>query len=187
MTELQNLILSAQQWDKDSMQKIIETFTPMIGKYTKMMNYNEDFKSEMILHLIETVHAMDLSKFRILNDYSIIAYIKNSLHHRYISLSKKQSTERKHENQFEDQDIETWLGEDYSAADAFDDLTIDMVMRKTLTDREYSCVKLMALQGMSSSDAARILGISRQTANEAKLRGLKKLLEVLECRNNIRN
>ena len=52
---------------------------------------------------------------------------------------------------------------------------MDDVLRNTLTEREYSCIKLMVLDGLSSTRAANILGITRQSANEAKIRALTKL------------
>ena len=143
------------------------------------MNYDEDFRSDIIVHLIETVYVMDIEKFRIQNDYSIINYIKKALHNQYILLSKKQSKLRKHENRFESEDLEEWLGEDYLTMNAINDIMTDDLMKSVLSEREYICMKLMVIDGLSSTEAAKILNISRQTVNEAKIRAINKLKAVL--------
>ncbi len=48
-------------------------------------------------------------------------------------------------------------------------------MKRILTEREYTCIHLTIIEGYSSTEVAKILNISRQTANENKLRGLEKL------------
>lgn len=175
MKDLANAILSAQNFDENSMYKIIKRFDPIICKYARKMKNDEDFKSDMILRLIEVVRTIDLSKFNTLNDYAIINYINKVLYHQYIYLSKKHSTMRQHENSFECDDIEEWIGVDYSTINVINNFILDSSMKSLLTEREYLCVKYMVLDGMSSSQAGKILGVKRQTVNEAKIRGLNKL------------
>ena len=139
------------------------------------MRNDEDFKSDITIYLIELIKTMKLSKLRVSNDYAIITYVKNSLYHQYIFLSKKSSVRRAVENNYEAEDLAEWIGVDTSSEDTIDDFLTENVLRNTLTEREYSCVKLMVLEGLSSTHAANILGITRQTANEAKIRALAKL------------
>ena len=106
MTELKNIIVAAQKLDQNAMYEIITRFSPTISKYAKEMRYDEDFRSDMILHLIETVYSIDLAKFRIPNDYAIINYISNTLYHQYIYLSRNQVRIRRNENHFENDQME---------------------------------------------------------------------------------
>lgn len=175
MTELKNIIVAAQKLDQNAMYEIITRFSPTISKYAKEMRYDEDFRSDMILHLIETVYSIDLAKFRIPNDYAIINYISNTLYHQYIYLSRNQVRIRRNENHFENDQMEEWLGIDESTSEKIDYVLLDNTMKQVLTKREYYCVKLMIVDGIPAKDVAGKLGISRQTVNENKNRGLKKL------------
>ena len=94
-------------------------------------------------------------------------------------MSKKSSVRRVTENNYESEDLDEWIGVDTSFSDTINDFLMDDVLRNTLTEREYSCIKLMVLDGLSSTQAANILGITRQSANEAKIRALAKLKRLL--------
>lgn len=95
-------------------------------------------------------------------------------------MSKKNNVRRVTENNYETEDLDEWIGVDTSFSDTINDFLMDDVLRNTLTEREYSCIKLMVLDGLSSTRAANILGITRQTANEAKIRALAKLKKTLQ-------
>ncbi len=183
MTELKDIIILAQNLNKEAMYDIITKFNPLIEKYARKIQNYEDFKSELILHLIETVYNIDLKKFRIPNDYAIINYISNTLYHKYIILSKKQVSIRKTENLFNKEDIEECVGIDNSTTREIDHIFLKTIMKKALTKREYDCTTLIVIDGLSSREVANILGISRQSANENKNRGLKKLKKIFESHN----
>ena len=180
MTELKNIIVAAQKLDQNAMYEIITRFSPTISKYAKKMRYDEDFRSDMILHLIETVYSIDLAKFRIPNDYAIINYISNTLYHKYIWLSRKNVMIVHNEYQFEDDAMEEWLIPDDSTTADINYFLLNSTMKRVLTDREYSCLKLTIVDGFPAAEVAKMLGISRQTVNENKNRGLKKLRLILE-------
>ena len=63
----------------------------------------------------------------------------------------------------------------------FEDTTI--FLKINITKNKYICIKLMAIRELSASQAGKILGITKQTANTTKLRGIKKLRKVYEERN----
>lgn len=176
MKELKDIILSAQNFDETAMQEVVEKFEPAINGYTRKMKNDEDFRSDITLYLIELIRNLNITSLRLQNDYALINYISCSLYHQYIRLSQRNAKIRSHENYFDDEDIEKWLGIDYGTADSLDDMMTETIMKNLLSERECSCVKLMVIDGMTSSEAAEVLGIARQTVNEAKLRGLKKLV-----------
>lgn len=175
MKELKNIILSAQNSDESSMMELITFFEPVIRKYTKLMNYDEDCRSELIMYFIELIRSLNLTKFRVLNNYTLINYIKQSLYHHYILISSGIRKKRKYENSYDSESITEWLGADYESTDKINDMMIDDMMKEHLTDREYICVKLIVIDCLSSNEAAKLLGITKQSANEAKLRALRKL------------
>lgn len=143
------------------------------------MKNDEDFRSDITLYLIELIQTLNIDNLHVKNDYALINYISCSLYHRYIHLSQRNTRIKRHENCFEVEAMEKWLGIDYGTADSLDDMMTEVIMSKLLSERECSCVRLMVIDGMTSSEAAQILGITRQTVNEAKLRGLKKLVCVV--------
>lgn len=99
MKDLENLIRRAKEEDATAMIELIDTFSPLIGKYTRFMNYDEDFRSDMILKLIIIVkNEMDLDTFRVVNDYTILKYMKTALYHHYIMLSKRRRRVEDYEN-----------------------------------------------------------------------------------------
>ena len=176
--DLKGLIIAAQNLDEDAMNEIISKFDPIISKYTRILQNNEDYKSDIILHLIETVHSLDISKFRIPNDYAFINYISKTIYHKYIWLSKKQVSFLQKENTIGIEDPEECFGNDESSTQDIDNILLLNSMEQVLTEREYTCVKLMVIDGLSSTEAAKLLGISRQTVNENKNRGLRKLKKI---------
>lgn len=55
MDKLIDKIRLVKSGDDAVMMEIIEKFLPLIGKYTRKLNYDEDCKSELILKLIALV------------------------------------------------------------------------------------------------------------------------------------
>ena len=181
MENLKNTIFTAQNVDKNALLEVITFFDPLIKKYVKLMDYDEDFKSELTIYLMELINSMKLSDFRILNDFTIINYVRTSVYHEYIFLSKKRNEIVQHETYYETEDLNILLGEDYRISDKLDDLLIDELLRCSLTKCEYICFNLVIIEGYSSSQASKTLGISRQAVNSSKNRAIKKL------RNNIKS
>ena len=79
MENLKNTIFTAQNGDKNALLEVITFFDPLIKKYVKLMDYDEDFKSELTIYLMELINSMKLSDFRILNDFTIINYVRTSV------------------------------------------------------------------------------------------------------------
>ena len=90
MESLADKIRLAKDGDEKAMLDIIERFEPLIGKYTRLLNYdNEDCRSDLIEKLITLVKVeIDLGKLRSDNDGTLFNYIRFALRHHYILLSK---------------------------------------------------------------------------------------------------
>ena len=179
MKELKDIICNAQNNDKNAMMEIIEMFQPLLNKLTRYMHYDEDFKSEITMYLIELIHTIKLSNMQQLCNSTLFSYIKQSLYRRYILISKKRRLKLSKEGLYTSDDLEEWLCIDHECEDKFINIEIDTLMKKVLTEREYQCVKLIVINGLSSSEAAKKLGITKQSANESKIRGLSKLKKYL--------
>jgi len=56
---------------------------------------------------------------------------------------------------------------------------IRKIMDSELTDRQRECIELIYVQGLTGADAARELGISRQTVEQCTTKGLTKIRTTL--------
>lgn len=81
MGKLEDLIKKAKNYDDVAMLEIVDMFQPVVRKYSRMMNHDEDIASELVLALIELVHNIRLDKLDAPNDYVLISYIGRSLYH----------------------------------------------------------------------------------------------------------
>lgn len=175
MRDLKTIITLAKNNDDEALVEIIEMFEPMIRKFDKQMGFDEDFKSDMVEFLIRIIRTVDFSRMCIYSSGALVNYINKSLKNQFILLSKARGRLRTNEAHYDQEHVEEWLGIDYSAEYIVENIVTMEYLKSILSEREYSCLKLMVLEGHSSTEAARILGIARQTVNEAKIRALKKI------------
>lgn len=55
MRNIDEKIILAQKGDEKAMLEIIDDFSPIINKYTRLLKYDEDCRSELILKLITLI------------------------------------------------------------------------------------------------------------------------------------
>ena len=90
MKDFAELIHMAKAGDENAMLELIYGFMPVIVKYTRIMNYDDDFKSEMILRFIQFIKIdFKLEKLIKINDFAILKYINKTLHISHIWRSLK--------------------------------------------------------------------------------------------------
>jgi len=180
MKDFIGLIKCAKDNDENAMIELIDAFAPLIGKYTRIMNYDEDFRNDMILKLITiTKIELDLGKFKELNNYIVLKYIETALYHHYIMLSKQHNSRTSLEMNYEYDVIVDLSDANESMSDSLHDgLFLDTV-QSVLTEREYICVDLMALRGYTTEQVARQLGITKQAVNQCKNRALGKVKRLI--------
>lgn len=58
---LEELVVSAKQGDIESMNKIIEIFTPLKKKYSRQLGYDDAY-SDLVLWFIKAVHNCPIHK-----------------------------------------------------------------------------------------------------------------------------
>lgn len=88
MSCLYRLILSSQEGDRISQEILISKFQPLLKKYTYMLNY-EDAYNDLLLALINLIKTIRLHEMKSHEDAPLLIYIKQSIYHTYIALSKE--------------------------------------------------------------------------------------------------
>ena len=176
MKDLENLIRRAKAEDTGAMIELIDTFSPLIGKYTRFMDYDEDFRSDMILKLIIVIkNEMDLDAFRVVNDYTILKYLKIALHRHYIMLSKRKKRLEDNETTYEfDELVDMIDNRDSFVETLYDGIRLEQ-LRDILTQREYDCIESIVFKGFTATQVAQKLGVTKQAVNQCKKRALSKI------------
>lgn len=88
MKNLVEKIRRAKAGDEGVMLELIEMWSPLINKFTRLLKYDEDCRSELILKLILLLkREINLDKMNEVNDGAIIKYVKTAMTHYYITLS----------------------------------------------------------------------------------------------------
>lgn len=174
MGTLKHLIEDAQHSDQEATLKLVQLFLPCIKKYTRWMNYDEDFKSDMTLALIELIQSIKLEKLKNSSDQVLIAYVSKSLYHQYIILSQNKKSLISHETSIDE--IQAYsLPLAHSTPTTYEEIELKHILSKALTKKECFCVTKIVVEGYSAAEIATYLGISKQAVNQCKQRALCKL------------
>ena len=176
MRNIAEKIILAQNGNEKAMLEIIEVFSPIINKYTRLLKYDEDCMSELFLKLITLIkNEIDIKRMKNKNDGAIINYINSSIKHYYISISKAACKLRENEL-LPEQDFWLYTSEnnetDFSYIENY--IIIDTI-KSVLTEREFYCVHSIILNGLTAEEVAKTLNISKQAVNQCKKRALQKL------------
>ena len=113
------------------------------------------------------------------NDGAVFNYIRFSLQHQYIMLSKTQCRIRDNETAY-DQETFVDMVEDkleYSYTDTEWGITMD-TLRKVLTKREFLCIRLIVLDGWTAEEVSKWIGVTKQAVNQCKKRALEKIKKI---------
>ncbi len=181
MKKLIDMIKLARNGDDEAMLAIIEKFNNLINKYVRMMNYNEDCRSELVLKLILIVkNEIDLDKLRSDEDGALVNYISYAMRNHYIAISKANCHIRDNETAYDQDNFVDLLGDKPQETEDIEDWELMQTMRSVLTVREFMCIRLTVFEGWTSEMVAKKLGISKQAVNQSKLRGCNKLKELFE-------
>lgn len=179
MGKIKDLVEAAKHNDTAAMLEIIEMFSPKIRKYTRIMGNDEDFKSDVVLSLIEMVHSINLDKLENDNDYVLVSYISKTIYHKYINLAQKHGKITDAESTYENESEFEQACYTPSAPKFSDDIELLDFLKKSLTARELFCVQMIVLQGYSATEVAAMTGVTKQAVNQCKKRALVKLKEQL--------
>lgn len=176
MKNIAEKIRLAQTGNDEAMVEILDICNPLIRKYTRLLNYDEDCRSELILKVISLVkNEIKLEKIQNPNDGVMINYFSKALRNQYIALSIGKCHIRDHEAGYE-QDTFLDIVDGIPQKDGeMEESILYETMRKTLTERESLCVQRIVLEGWTAEAVAEELGITKQAVNQCKKRALDKL------------
>lgn len=169
--ELDDIILLCKQRNTKAMQYMVDKFTPLISKYSYLLNY-EDAKQDMTLAFIEVINSIPIQNFQIQHSqYPILGYIKYSIKNKYIYLSKRKNAMLYFEN------LDSNEGR-YGVADDKTKVDDAIMLRNALsilTKRQRKIILLKYYYVFSDIEISQKLSISRQSVNRLKIRALKSL------------
>lgn len=141
MKNIAEKVKLAKLGDESAMMELIEMWSPLINKFVRLLKYDEDCRSEMIVKLILLVKKeIDLNNINNLNDCTIIQYIRTSLTHYYIALSTGRAKIRNSEISYDEETLINLRERDFSDNMVFTDRLLLDYLRTVLSEREYLCI-----------------------------------------------
>lgn len=155
--------------EKDYLEEIIDLFSPIINKYSRLLD-GEDTKQDLIIHLIKLINKIPIDNSNGFEEKAILGYIGKSIRNEYIRLSKLADKKKIKEIEL-DLDIEIDYEEFESEMEMLD-------LFNVLTEKEAYIMKLIYVYYMSVPEVAESMNITRQSVNQSKNRALKKIEEV---------
>lgn len=162
-----NIIYEIKLGSQDAMEKALETFEPIISKYSFWLK-DEDARQELSLFLIEQIKNYPLESFRC--DAAFIQYISRSIYHEYIRLSKHQQKQKENVLSFDEQ-LQIPCSDEENIERRI--LIYDLLSRLSKKQREI--IVLEYFYGYKDREIGNKLNISRQAVNKEKNSALKKL------------
>lgn len=170
---LYDLVEQVQSGQNDADLILYERFRYLLERYFRKLRNNEDAKQDLIVAFLELIPHIPLSD-KCCSDEQIAAYIKVSIHHAFIKISKQQAKRSEKEFVFDFNEDEI-LEDDIVMAKSNDVAIEQLAYLEVLTDKQKQVIFLHYFCGCSIKEIANILGISRQTANKIKNTALKNL------------
>lgn len=159
-------LIKAKNGEKDCLEEIIKKFNPLISKYSRLLD-GEDTKQDLYLHLVKVINKIPIKQDYFDKDKFIVGYIVKSIRNEYIRLSKLKNKKESNETQL-NLDIEI------EHESSYEDIELIELFKK-LSKSEYNIIKLICMKGLSVSEIANYMGISRQVVNQCKNRALNKI------------
>lgn len=160
---------------KDDILKLISQFDPLISKYARFLNY-EDNKQDLILAFIKMLYKIPTYDENIAQDKYIIGYINRTIINAYITLSQKRNRLLYHELPSTDLN-----DSGYSYETGIEDKLCLEKLLDFLTYREKEILVLKYIKGYSDIEISKLHKVSRQSVNKTKNRAINKI------KNNVSN
>jgi len=176
-----DLIKQAQEKDKAAMQMLIHQFDPLLIKYAAQLAIEfDDAKQELVLVFIQLIQNLKLETLQNTSNGILASYIKKSIHHASIRISKRHKTP--FVEMSTDDSSNTLWERNHKTSDSYLNLYIDEI-KGILTDKEFSIFYLHYFLDIPIEIAAQSLQISRRSGFREKTRIEKKLKETY-CKND---
>lgn len=166
--ELYDLLNRAKNNDKDALYEIIKDFEGTIKKLSNNLYYDEA-ETDLIIELMSLIKNIDIRKFRDSSHKQIAKYIHIHLKKRALNLLRNRKKEL---NYFIE--INYDILSDTSESNIEDTVLISILI-KSFPKKQQDIIIMKFIYGLSETDIAKILGISRQAVNKLKNRALNNL------------
>lgn len=160
----------AKDNDTDSTLYIVETFIPLIKKYSRKLNF-DGADTDLIISLLNLIKSLP---DHLTDDNAIVSYIAVSIKNEYIKLSKRNNKIMKTEILFDEYIKEFPFSNDEESL-----LILNELLDK-LPKNQSELLKGIFIDGYSVVSIAKKLNISRQAVNKTKNIALKQLRTQLE-------
>lgn len=167
-------IKAAQAGDKESINKLIEKFQPLLRKYAYKLSY-EDAYEDLLLYFIELILSLKSSILSNTNDARLVSYISKGVQNQYCHFIKKY-IDSKNELQFSQLSEEQLhcIQQNLSTEDKETTLPFE-ILNTILTPKETTTILAIYYYGYTSAELAKRYHLTRQAVNQLKQRALKKL------------
>ena len=175
MKDFVDLLRQAKNGDENAILEYIDRFKPLLKKYANRLRY-EDAYNDLQLKLIEVLKASGFQPEK-LSCGQAVSYIHRSIVNEYICLNKCNVAPEILLNDLSEEQ-QHMVKATYSIDTSYDEFEIGSML-EMLSPTEKEAVRRIVLEHETAAQLARELGCTRQSINQAKLRGLKKLKKSL--------
>lgn len=171
-------LIDAAKTDSLELFKLLLLFDPLLKKHARNLEYPDAY-FDLQAALVEIAVKLDTAKLSNRTDGALVNYIRKTMYHCYIALSKSQCRYAQFHVPFDE------LTEAYEVRNTAVPEThvgpLDLGdLHDYLTDNEYEVIVLHYYHGYSISEIAQMKKVSRQCVNQRKLSALNKLRRALE-------
>ena len=171
--------------DEKVLDSLLLQFDPLLQKYARMLGYQEAYE-ELYHALLILLLELDIRKLDNPSDGAAVNYIRHSVYHRYIALSRRRRQYVKNYAPF-DACAEREVASRPEAERENDELKFIErdFLRCFLKEDEYEVILLHYVDGYTIREIARMKHITRQAINHKKLKALEKLRKAYQEYYNI--
>ncbi|RKL61291.1 sigma-70 family RNA polymerase sigma factor [Thermoanaerobacteraceae bacterium SP2] len=192
------MILKMKSGDEEAFVKLIDSFSPMIRRYSYQMGHDDDVTQELIIRLICAIHRFNPEVYNGVRgsaeDYdmdlleaNLVIWVKNSIKHAVERLADKYETYNNTQmpilncpayDDNEEEMIDQVTDENADMAEEIcSSIEVEKKLSKKLTEKEKTIIIHTILLGYTEAETARKMGISQQAVHKGKKRALEKLRE----------
>ena len=174
-----HMMLKASKIDSNSLITLIEKFQPLLRKYASYLKY-EDAYDDLLIDFIEFTKKFKADSIINKDDYTLISYIRKTIHNSYLKKSKINAHYKKMHQLFNELSEEQELLLE-CITDEFDlnSEIEDDFFQEYLTEFEFSILKLIFYHDYKVQEISKLKNISRQAVNQTKIRAIHKLKNII--------
>ncbi|MDP2947608.1 MAG: sigma-70 family RNA polymerase sigma factor [Nanoarchaeota archaeon] len=173
--DLYTCIKQCQSKDKGAMTELIDTFKPLIKKYSRYFLY-ENIENDLIIAMLQSAQKINLDNFEKDRPGSLVNYFSSVIKSAYIDTVKKAKQSSSRIVFCETDELDRFEGTD--PINEFESkFELDSLLRCLSPLQKEIMIDIFVLE-KSEVDIARGKNITKQAVSNTKTRALKKLREI---------